>query len=122
MTSLSIREFARRDGCDERLVRRAVSTGRLPRREDGTLDANLVGTEWRVGNIAGPRPSADIRRNQRRFWCPQCPHCQQMSALPALPAAAVFAASDAKDSEQALADRTGQSTSPVRSDFPPFKE
>ncbi len=50
---ISLREFARRDGCNEKLVRRARGEGRLPVDADGKLDADLVGTAWRRGNADG---------------------------------------------------------------------
>jgi hypothetical protein len=52
---LSIREFARREGCDDKLVRRAIQYGRLATLDDGSLDQALVGTGWRKSN----RRSAD---------------------------------------------------------------
>lgn len=55
---ISIREFARRDGCDDKLVRRAIKQGRLTPLDDGTLDPTLVGTGWRRTN----RLSADNAR------------------------------------------------------------
>lgn len=56
---ISIREFARRDGCNDKLVRRAIQQGRLPTFEDGTLDAVLVGTGWRTSNRRADK-AADI--------------------------------------------------------------
>jgi hypothetical protein len=47
---VSIRAFAKLDGCSESLVRRGIAEGRLPRGEDGKLDAALAGTGWRQGN------------------------------------------------------------------------
>lgn len=49
-SGLSFREFARRDGCDEKIVRRKVASGHLRTLPDGTIDENLVGTAWRKGN------------------------------------------------------------------------
>ena len=45
---LSIREFARRDGCNEKLVRRKLQSGHLTAFEDGSIDPKLVGTDWRA--------------------------------------------------------------------------
>lgn len=64
---LSIREFARRDGCDESRVRRGIKTGHLKRLADGKLDAALVGTGWRETNRrnagrADPADPADLSR------------------------------------------------------------
>ncbi|HEY8622695.1 MAG TPA: hypothetical protein VIM74_02420, partial [Casimicrobiaceae bacterium] len=47
---ISIREFARRDGCNEKLVRRFIKDGRLGALADGTLDPALVATGWRLNN------------------------------------------------------------------------
>jgi hypothetical protein len=55
---ISAREFARRDRCDEKLVRRAIAEGRLERGADGKLDAAAVGTAWRQGNVTGAPPPA----------------------------------------------------------------
>ena len=55
---IGYREFARRDKCDEKLVRRAVREGRLPASADGKIDAALVASPWRRGNLA----SADTVR------------------------------------------------------------
>jgi hypothetical protein len=55
---ISIREFARRDGCDEKLARRAIKTGRLHALPDGTLDPALIGTGWRKANRRKPAPAA----------------------------------------------------------------
>jgi hypothetical protein len=47
---ISIREFARQDGCDDKLVRRALASGRLAQLPDGTVDRALVGSAWRKSN------------------------------------------------------------------------
>lgn len=59
MAWLSIREFARRDGCDDKLVRRAIEQKKLIPNEDGRLDEALVGTGWRKTNRHGGADSAD---------------------------------------------------------------
>jgi hypothetical protein len=56
---ISIREFARRDGCDEKLVRRALKSGRLAALSDGTIDPQLVGSGWRQANRRKP-PSSKV--------------------------------------------------------------
>ena len=58
-------EFARRDGCDEKLVRRAIAEGRLPRDADGLVDAALVGTPWRRSNLDRVRTGADTQAEVR---------------------------------------------------------
>lgn len=52
---LSIREFARRDGCSDTLVRRAIKQGRLNTLGGGTLDPALIGTGWRDANAKGAK-------------------------------------------------------------------
>ncbi|WP_157218684.1 hypothetical protein [Flavisphingomonas formosensis] len=47
---VSIREFARLDGCDEKLVRRAVKAGKLLLSGDGKIDPALAGSGWRRQN------------------------------------------------------------------------
>ncbi len=48
--TVSIREFARLDGCSDKLVRRAISEGKLRVSADGKLDHALAGTGWRRTN------------------------------------------------------------------------
>lgn len=47
---VAIREFARLDGCDDALVRRAIKQGKLRVSEDGKVDASQAGTGWRKAN------------------------------------------------------------------------
>jgi hypothetical protein len=47
---VSIREFARREGVSDMLVRRALKRTRIKALPDGTLDPALVGTQWRKRN------------------------------------------------------------------------
>jgi len=46
---ISIREFARRAGCDKVAVQRKVKSGHLPALSDGTLDPRHVDQDWRGG-------------------------------------------------------------------------
>ena len=50
---VGVREFARLDGCDDALVRRAIKAGKLPVSADGKIDAALAGTGWRRANRKG---------------------------------------------------------------------
>ncbi len=50
LTGITIREFARRDGCSPTLVRKALTAGRLIAFADRSLDPALVGTDWRWTN------------------------------------------------------------------------
>lgn len=59
-SGISIREFARRDGCDDKLVRRALKSGHLCAFEDGTLDPSLVGTGWRKANRQASAKDAEL--------------------------------------------------------------
>ena len=47
---VSIREFARREGVSDTLVRKALKLNRLAAFGDGSLDPALVGSNWREGN------------------------------------------------------------------------
>ena len=62
--TVSVREFARLDGCDEKLVRRAIKSGKLRLSEDGKLDPALAGTGWRKANRRAA-DSADTAKNVR---------------------------------------------------------
>ncbi|MGO4167851.1 hypothetical protein [Novosphingobium sp. YAF33] len=65
---VSVREFARLDGCDDKLVRRAIKAGKLPISADGKLDPSLAGSGWRKNNRRSPRAadtSADISKSVR---------------------------------------------------------
>lgn len=60
---IGIREFARRDGCNEKLVRNAKRDGHLGDPAAKLLDAALVGTGWRKSNRRGAdKPSADTEK------------------------------------------------------------
>jgi len=58
---ISQREFARRDGCDPKLVRIAIEDGHLETLPGGGLDAALVGTEWRKTNRRGGEKVGKVR-------------------------------------------------------------
>ena len=49
--TISIREFARREGVSDTLVHQALKSGRLTRAGDGRMDDALVGTPWRVPEL-----------------------------------------------------------------------
>ncbi|NYH23956.1 hypothetical protein [Paraburkholderia bryophila] len=59
---LNVSEFARREGCDEKQVRRAITKGLLRKDTDGLLDATLIGSNWRKPNR---RTLAKGANNQR---------------------------------------------------------
>ncbi|MGI4944432.1 MAG: hypothetical protein ACRYHQ_28385 [Janthinobacterium lividum] len=58
---ISIREFARRDGCSEKRVRNAIQTRHLPTCPGKLLPANLAGTGWREGNRRGADTVRTVR-------------------------------------------------------------
>lgn len=66
---ISIREFARREGVSDTLVRKAVKLNRLKAFDDKTIDPSLVGSVWREGNAKGANPSANsshpVRSSQK---------------------------------------------------------
>lgn len=47
---ISIREFARRAGCDEKVVRRKVKTEHIQLLADGTIDPAYLIVDWRKGD------------------------------------------------------------------------
>lgn len=48
-SEISIREFARREGVSDTLVRRGIKEGRIKALPSGKLDASHVGSGWRQG-------------------------------------------------------------------------
>jgi hypothetical protein len=60
---LSLREFARREGCSDTLVRKAIKQGKLRLSGGGKLDPALVGSPWRETNRRA-NPSANSTANQ----------------------------------------------------------
>jgi hypothetical protein len=65
---ISIREFARREGCNDKLVRRAINSGHLSVLADGTLDPALIGSGWRKTNrradICADKPADTVESPQ----------------------------------------------------------
>ncbi len=55
---IAIREFAKREGCDEKQIRRALEKGLLFRNDAGLLDAAQVGNGWRKTNRRGRETAA----------------------------------------------------------------
>ncbi|MBV6753014.1 hypothetical protein KV580_22075 [Pseudomonas chlororaphis] len=54
---VSIREFSRREGVSDTLVRKALKLNRLVAFGDGSIDPDLVGSSWREGNAKGANPA-----------------------------------------------------------------
>jgi hypothetical protein len=54
-----VREFARLDGCNDKLVRTAIKAGKLPVSADGKVSASLAKSGWRKQNRAAAT-GADI--------------------------------------------------------------
>lgn len=120
---ISIREFARRDGCSDRLVRDAITAGYLRKTADGKLDPAAVGTPWRKGNrgaeagAESPRlrtPHHEDLRTSTELAQPTVEialeHQPHGGALKRQRRAEVVAAGDDEDSDpetwtQAIADR-----------------
>ncbi len=55
---ITLREFARRAGCDPKVVRRKTQSGHLPTFSDGTVDPARLDVDWRSG-VSPPRASGD---------------------------------------------------------------
>lgn len=70
---LSVRQFAKQAGCDEKQVRRAIEKGLISKGEDGLLDAAQADGGWRKPNRRGVdklsaqpvRTTANVRTNVR---------------------------------------------------------
>jgi hypothetical protein len=80
--TVSIREFARLDGCSDKLVRRAISEGKLTLSADGKLDAGLAKSGWRRTNRRAAE-GADIGADTAQMSAPAVratPRAPQMSA------------------------------------------
>ena len=73
---ISIRAFAKLDGCSEKLVRGAIKAGQLKALPNGKLDPALAGTGWRRTNRRA-EPGADKVRRVRT------PQSAPSSAAPA---------------------------------------
>ncbi len=58
---ISIREFARRDGCSDKVVRTAIAAKKLKTLPDGSLDEALVKTGWRKGNRGADKGADEVR-------------------------------------------------------------
>jgi hypothetical protein len=56
---VSVRQFAKLEGCSHTLVQRAVKEGRLAA-AGGKIDPALAGTGWRRGNIVGGNRVATV--------------------------------------------------------------
>lgn len=63
---ISIREFARRDGVSDTLVRKALKLNRLAAFEDGSLNPELVGSNWREGNAKGANSANPVVRTSTK--------------------------------------------------------
>ena len=86
MTSvrITLREFARREKCDEALVRRRQKAGHLPKGADGKIDAALVGTGWCARNARrADSGGADKRKSVSAVRSPQAKASKDRAESPA---------------------------------------
>lgn len=105
--TVSRREFARLDGCDESLVRRGIKYGKLPLSADGRIARALAGTGWRMGLSPADRgadPSAEKVRTPARV--------RTSKPGGSAPVSASVSASDLEASAQRLVDQHGVLTLP----------
>ncbi|TVV75555.1 hypothetical protein [Sphingomonas solaris] len=58
---VSVRQFAKLDGCSHTLVGKAIREGKLPLSADGRLDPALAGSGWRKQNRGG-NPSGNTAK------------------------------------------------------------
>lgn len=82
---ISIREFARRDGCSDRRVRNAIQTRHLPTFPGKLLPASLAGTGWREGNRRAASRGADPHADTADSPHPACGNLVEVSAPAAEP-------------------------------------
>lgn len=75
---INISEFARREGCNEKQVRRAIEKGLLTKDSEGLLDASKASSGWRKtnrrGRDAAAQKSSDksvVRKNVREDAQPE---------------------------------------------------
>lgn len=61
---ISIREFARRAGCDDQVVRRKIKTGHIQALADGSLNPAYLNVDWRKG---APLPADDLDSDADSF-------------------------------------------------------
>ena len=85
---IGIREFARRDGCDEARVRKGIRDQVLHSTADKKLDAALVGSGWRLRNRRAADRAADKVRTVRNLAEVSAPEVSAVSALDTAPAEA----------------------------------
>jgi len=72
-SGISIREFARRDGCSDTLVRRALKSGQLAALPDGSVDPSLIGSAWRPSNSEGRANTRPVRSVRERGFATEAP-------------------------------------------------
>ena len=85
---ISIREFARREGCSHTLVNRAIKQNRIKQLEDGSLDPTLVGTAWRESNLMGGNKGGNTDGNTPAGVSTAAPAKKPVSTPPKLPSSA----------------------------------
>lgn len=104
--TVSIREFARLDGCNEKLVRLAINDGKLPVSADGRLDPALAGTGWRKSNRRAPKradkavPAPEMSAPPK----PSAPRTKRGAKSAADAAAAIVADAEAMGDEDFIAE------------------
>jgi hypothetical protein len=60
MKGISQRQFAKLDGCTPKTVRDRIGSGHLTVFEDGSLDPELVGSDWRARTYQPPELEEEI--------------------------------------------------------------
>jgi hypothetical protein len=63
---ISIREFAKREGCDDKVVRRKIKSRHLPTLADGKVDPSLVGSAWRLQQVGASPVRTSARADSVR--------------------------------------------------------
>jgi hypothetical protein len=86
--AISIREFARREGVNDKVIRRAVNGGYLTPLPNGMLSAALVGTGWRKANRhadKGADTAADMGADSADMSVPDVRTCTPPLSAPGAP-------------------------------------
>jgi hypothetical protein len=97
--SISIREFARREGVSHSLVCQALKKGKLTRLANGLMDPKLVGTPWHADlRDRPPRPSKPAKVSSPPPQSTPPPEEPSTPEEPALPGASTSAPESAAGS------------------------
>jgi hypothetical protein len=118
---ISIREFARREGVSDKIIRRALSAGSLKALPDGKLAPALVGSGWRKANRHADT-GADNAADSADMSAPAVRTVRSSAPQLSAPAAAVAEALEAQPQGGALKRRRAAAEDLEDSDTIDFDE